>query len=130
MGFRKFLARLPLKFPFSLAPKGETESGPANEKWKKSNFRTFIASLTALWMNLDDVVARTADRQAPLLLVRANALRQITPVPLAVQSIVRMQTMLECVAVAKAQHIVSRWRVVRRRVVVLLAAVAMIALVA
>lgn len=81
-------------------------------------------------MNFDDVVARTADRQAPLLLVRADALRQITPVPLAVQSIVRMQTMLECVAVAKAQHIVSRWRVVRRRVVVLLAAVAMIALVA
>jgi hypothetical protein len=91
---------------------------------RKANFRTFIASLAALWMNLDDVVARTADGQTPTELVRAQALRQVATVSLVVQSIVWMQAVLEHVAVAKAEHVVAR-----RRVMVLLGAVDMIALV-
>jgi len=59
-------------------------------------------------MNVDDVVARATDGQSSSLLVCAEALRQIPSMPLAVQSIVRMKAVLDGIAVAKAQHIVSR----------------------
>jgi hypothetical protein len=124
MGFENFTSPRP---PPCVGPKTSSEiSSPHTSPGcgEKANFRTFITSLAALWMNLDDVVARAADGQTPAELVRAQALRQIATVSLAVQAVVWVQAVLEIVVVAKAEHVVAR-----RRVMVLLGAVDMIALV-
>lgn len=65
---------------------------------KKANFRTFITSLAALWMNFNDVIARTADGQASPLLMCAQTLRQITSMSLTVQMAMWVQAVLEHVA--------------------------------
>lgn len=91
MGFQNFFAstRLPLKFPL------------VSCRLKKANFRTFITSLAALWMNFNDVIARTSDGQASPLLMCAQALRQITSMSLTVQMAVWVQAVLEHVVTVK-----------------------------
>lgn len=74
-----FLPRLPLKFPF--AP---DRFKARTRRKEKPNFRTFIASFTTLRVNFHNVIARAANGQSSLLLVRSRALWQVSSMSLTV----------------------------------------------
>lgn len=80
---KDFLEKFPLA-PNSTRVKTQARRRRRRLRMEKHNFRTFITSLAALWMNFDDVVARAADGQPSALLMRSYAFRQIPPMSLAV----------------------------------------------